>query len=199
MEKQLSFFTPTQEAKFSKDGKRRLHLYRIWNPDLKYLLYIGLNPSTANEEKNDPTICKLINFTANYGYGGFYIVNLFTTISPHPKVLHKDIDNIAENLKNIFSIIHDNYLKIEKVVFCWGNFETHGRDKVMKELFSNAYCFKKNSNGSPAHPLYLEKETELIKYFNDEKTSSNPKINRDNSLLDWHRGFNGMDPSEVHE
>ena len=58
-------------AKLDAERTHRYYLYRIWNKELPLLAFIGLNPSTAAEEKNDPTINKIINITNFNGYGGF--------------------------------------------------------------------------------------------------------------------------------
>lgn len=149
------------------DSKRihRYYLYRIWNKYLPQLAFIGLNPSTANEDRNDPTINKIINITHHNRYGGFYMFNLFTIISPDPKVLHKDVDDFEYNLSIIKNFTQ--HLKM-KIVFCWGNFETHGRDKIIQELFKDVYALKINRNGSPAHPLYLPSVTKLISYIDNQ-------------------------------
>ena len=148
-------------AKLDAERTHRYYLYRIWNKELPLLAFIGLNPSTAAEEKNDPTINKIINITNFNGYGGFYMFNLFTIVSPDPKVLHKLVDDFGYNLSIIKSITMQ--LKMN-IVFCWGNFETYGRDQIMKELFKDSYALGINKNGSPKHPLYLPTETKLIRY-----------------------------------
>lgn len=57
-------------ASFSECGKHRLYLWRIWDDSKPKLMFIGLNPSTANANNDDPTISK-IKAIANYnGYGG---------------------------------------------------------------------------------------------------------------------------------
>lgn len=146
-------------AKLSADRKHRFYLYRIWNKELPYIKYIGLNPSTANEKNDDATIRRLIKFSDQFGFGGFYMFNLFTIVSPDPVVLHKHVDDFNYNLDTIFE-----FGRGMEVVFCWGNFETYGRDKELIKLFPGAKTFGLNKNGSPKHPLYLKSDTKLIDF-----------------------------------
>jgi hypothetical protein len=149
-------------AVFSDDRKYRYALYRGWG-DIKEpkVMYIGLNPSTANEEKNDNTITKLIKISKYNGFGGMYMLNLFAIISAHPAILKTDPDPIGDN---------DGWLekiapKCEKIVFAWGNFkEAEQRAKEVIQMFEDPYCLFINKNGSPKHPLYCKDETEIIPY-----------------------------------
>ena len=68
-------------AEFSKDKKHRYYLSRKWS-EKKQVVYILLNPSTANHINNDPTINRLISISKNLGYVGFKVVNLYTFITP---------------------------------------------------------------------------------------------------------------------
>ncbi len=74
-------------AIFSDDRQYRYCLYRQWNEGKPMVMYIGLNPSTANENKNDNTITKLIKISDKNEFGGFYMLNLFAWISSKPEDL----------------------------------------------------------------------------------------------------------------
>ena len=62
----------------------RYVLWRIWDDRKPTLTFICLNPSTANELRNDPTVNKIMGFAGRWGYGGIYLVNLFATVSSDP-------------------------------------------------------------------------------------------------------------------
>jgi len=148
-------------ALFSENRKYRYCLWRIWDESLPKIMFIGLNPSTANEEQDDPTIRRVVRFASDWGYGGVYMLNLFTYVTAYPKELLK-CDNPL--------MLADHYLqlyakKVERIVFAWGSFtESADRAKQVKTMFPIAFCLGQNSNGSPKHPLYLLGSTELI-YF----------------------------------
>ena len=73
------------KAEFSLDGHFRYSLSRIWENKLPKVLFIMLNPSIANSKKNDPTIRKIISYSKSWGFGGLYVGNLYSHISPYPK------------------------------------------------------------------------------------------------------------------
>ena len=142
-----------------KTKKRSYQLWRIWDDNKPYLLYILLNPSFADSKNDDRTVSKLINFTKKFGYGGFYLGNLHSYVTPYPKILKDKI--IA---KDKFNISHLKIMKkkCEKVVFAWGNFGY--LPQWLEVMIENPMCFKKNKNGSPKHPLYLSYTTKLIPF-----------------------------------
>lgn len=148
-------------ALFSDDRKYRYALWRIWNPELRLIMFIGLNPSTANETKNDATIRRVIEFAKNWNYGGVYMCNLFAFVTPYPIELKRCGNAVMDN---------DAYLKYyatacNDILFGWGNFkEAQERAKIVSSWFPNALCLGKNKNGTPKHPLYLSSNTKPIKF-----------------------------------
>ena len=64
-------------AEFSPDRKYRYALWRIWDKSNPLIMFIGLNPSKANELKDDPTIRRVRRFAFDWGYGGVYMINYF--------------------------------------------------------------------------------------------------------------------------
>lgn len=141
-----------QGALFSDCRRYRYFLYRVWNKNKPVLLFIGLNPSTGNEHKDDPTILRVKRFASDWGYGGVYMMNLFAWISKKPAHLKTCADPIGNNDHHLSQI----GLIAKDVLFAWGAFkETEGRDKVIIKMFPKAICLGKNTNGSPKHPLFV--------------------------------------------
>lgn len=167
MKKPQTLFDPSllnsskRSAIFSEDRKYRYLLERNWQDTLKPIAFIGLNPSTANEEENDPTIRRVINFAKRWGYGGVRMYNLFAIVSSKPEILSTGVDLQGDN---------DHYLSqinitCRDVVFAWGNFkQATERSKVVTAMFPDAICLKKNKNGTPIHPLYVPGSTIPIKF-----------------------------------
>lgn len=148
----MTLFDNNTGAEFSKCGKYRYKLWRIWDESLPKAMCIGLNPSTANANKNDQTINYLVMMLSKLGYGGFYMMNLFAWISSKPADLLTCPDPLGENenkLQEVESICDD-------VIVCWGNFkQSQDRIKEVLPRYPNAKCFGKNKNGTPFHPLAL--------------------------------------------
>ena len=140
-------------AEFSDCGKYRYKLWRIWNPEMPIVQCIGLNPSTANANKNDQTINILRRNLNRLGYGGLYMTNLFAFISSNPNDLPDCEDPIKDNDIKL--------LEVSKIcngitIVCWGGFKQSGMADRIKEvlpMFPGALCFGKNADGTPLHPM----------------------------------------------
>jgi hypothetical protein len=148
-------------ANFDNDRRYRFALWRIWEYGKPMAMVIGLNPSTANEEKDDPTIRRLSSLLFNQGFGGMYMMNLFTYITAYPAELKKCSD---ANRMSIYwlGVVSK---KSSSVIFAWGSFkEAKEQASGVIKLFPDALCFGKNNDGSPKHPLYLKKDTQLINF-----------------------------------
>ena len=154
-------------AIFSDCRNYRYVLWRVWDEKRPTVLFIGLNPSAADEQYNDPTIRRCLDFAKSWGYGGFYITNLFA-------YRHKDPASLKK-AKNPRGIDNDHYIKkyaniCEKTVLIWGNHGTHqNRHLEVLDLLDEAWCLKINKTGHPAHPLYLKKGTSLIPFEENKK------------------------------
>jgi len=139
----------------------RYSLHRIWDYEKPLVMFVGLNPSTANENDDDPTIRRVRRFASDWGFGGFYMVNCFPMVTPKPEELQTV--NFDINLMKVKSVSE----KCSEVIFTWGNFKEvpeHSADEIMAGMFPNAKCLGKNANGSPKHPLYLKADTIRIPY-----------------------------------
>lgn len=144
----------TAGALFSEDRKHRYALWRTWNKRGKTVLVVGLNPSTANQDQNDPTISRLMQTLSALGYGGFTMANLFTVISPSPEILLDPEVKKDEELD--LGIIFGYSIGVDDVIFGWGTFdEAKERAQKLIDFYQNALCFGKNKDGSPWHPMAL--------------------------------------------
>jgi len=152
--------TIKKSAVFSKCRKYRYSLTRSWNSADGYVLFIGLNPSIADETIDDPTLTRCINFAKDWGYGGLIMVNLFAYMSTYPTDLKKVKLPIGNNNnKHILK----NHQKSQLTVAAWGNDGCFlKRDKEVLKIISNPMCLNINKSGQPAHPLYQKKNQELI-------------------------------------
>jgi hypothetical protein len=150
-----------KHAIFSECGKYRYVLSRIWNRNAPLVQCIGLNPSTANAEDDDPTIKSLTRILTNAGFGGFHMTNLFALISPYPEDLRSCPDPLKLNDTYLFPLM----LTVDTVIVCWGNFkQAEYRKKTVLKKINHAQCFGQNANGSPKHPLYLKSDTKIVTY-----------------------------------
>ena len=151
-----------KKAIISKDKIYRYKLSRTWDPTKPTILFIGLNPSIADENVDDPTITRCINFAKDWGYGTLLMANLFAFRSTYPKDIYLIDDPIGKD--------NDHYLlecvtQSDLIVACWGNNGTYmNREKVITELVPNLYCLQKNKNGTPHHPLRLPRNIDPVPF-----------------------------------
>lgn len=139
-------------AVFSPDSIYRYQLSRSWDIDKPKILFIMLNPSTADEFVEDPTIRRIVNYAKDWGYGSVYVGNLYAFRSTDPKGLNSVEDPIGpENITNIQVLIG----LVDKVVYAWGN--ERKEPEWLKKIVTNPYCIDISKKGIPKHPLYLKK------------------------------------------
>ena len=149
-----------KKANISKDKIYRYTLSRTWDSTKPTVLFIGLNPSIADENIDDPTVTRCINFAKDWGYGTLLMANLFAFRSTYPKEIYLIDDPIGKD--------NDHYIlecvkQSDLIIACWGNNGTYmDREKIIKELVPNLYCLQKNKNGTPHHPLRLSRDINPI-------------------------------------
>jgi hypothetical protein len=148
-------------AQFSDCRKYRYALWRTWEND-SHVTFIGLNPSTADETDDDPTIRRCINFAKSWGFGGIEMLNLFAFRATSPKEMMKCSEPIGSE-NNDFLKMYLN--KGGPNIACWGNYgEYLNREKEVIELLgkSNLSILGLTGKGQPKHPLYLKRNIEPI-------------------------------------
>ncbi len=146
--------TTTSTATFSPDRVHRYALWRTWDESKGIVMFIGLNPSTADEVKNDPTVTRCINYAKRWGYGGMIMSNIFAYRATDPKVMKAAKDPVgSENDKWLLKLANESIV----IMAVWGN---HGefmkRGKAVMDLFKDVelHCLVMNKTGHPKHPLY---------------------------------------------
>lgn len=147
-------------AVMSECGKYRYQLWRIWDESKPLLLWVMLNPSTADANENDATINKLIRITTKLGYGGFYVGNLYPYRATDPKELKRVGFEFASRTEN-WQHLRVMHSKCEKRILAHGNSPIEKPNITSNGEDRDWYCLGKiTKSGNPHHPLYM-KETDL--------------------------------------
>lgn len=140
-------------------------MWRVWGYPQHMCMFVGLNPSAADEINDDATLRRCIRFARRLGYGGIYIVNLFAWIARDPQDLKRALDPVGKENDAYISKIAE---RSETVVLAWG---VHGgfQGRALEVLGSGVlgtelYCLGRTKEGHPRHPLYLPAEVELMAY-----------------------------------
>ena len=126
-------------------------------PNGRVVVFLMLNPSTADETVNDPTISRCIAFSQAWGFDELTIVNTYALRSTDPKGLWKVADPVGpENDAAILAACE----RADLVVCAWGKNAKSDRIGQLRRLLmgqaSKLHALKLNNDGSPAHPLYLK-------------------------------------------
>ena len=144
--------------------KYRYALWRNWDLSKDKVMFIGLNPSTADHVDDDPTIRRCIGFAKSWGYGGLYMTNLFSYRTSSPDKL-RNIKNPIGNPDND-DWIKKLYNKSSIIIAAWGNASFNkNRKEEIRNLCSDMHCLKINKTGNPGHPLYQPGHLVPIKFI----------------------------------
>lgn len=151
-----------EAATFSPCRVYRYSLRRTWDSKLATVLFIGLNPSTADEASDDPTVRRCIGFAKRWGFGQLVLANLFAFRSTDPAALARVSDPIGPE--------NDHWLRrlrasAEAAVVAWGaNGSMLNRDASVLEMLGEVHCLGQTRSGAPRHPLYLASDTPLRRF-----------------------------------
>lgn len=154
------------EAYLSQDRLYRYWLLRVWNEALPVMAVIGVNPSTADETMDDATIRKDIGFASRLGFGGILKLNVAAFRSTDPKQCKAAYAPIGffNDASNLVAAVE--HFKATMVVAAWGKNGNHfpHECKRIVDAFPDLWCWGKNGDGTPRHPLMLPYTTQLERY-----------------------------------
>lgn len=154
-------------AVMSRCKRYRFELRRVWGPGNSLVMFVGLNPSTADQTTDDPTVRRWRGFAKAWGHDGMIVVNAHPLRSTDPRALKTHEyrgDEYAYNLKTIARLVAE----CDRVVCCWGaNLPREHERTLVKELRTAAHFhglelqhLGLTREGQPKHPLYLRGDTQ---------------------------------------
>ena len=148
-----------RSAGISRCKAYRYWLRRRWG-DGPEVVFIGLNPSTADDKTDDPTLRRIMGFSHKWGFSGVTVINLFAWRSQNPRELRKVEDPVGpRNNYWLKKLSHGT----EPVVAAWGNGGGfRGRNQFALATVAQLYCFGKTGQGHPRHPLYAPVNSPII-------------------------------------
>lgn len=148
-------------ATFSRDRQYRYRLWRYWDRSRPPLLMIMLNPSTADEQRNDPTVERCERRARANGFGGLLVGNIFALRSTDPKALYGHPSPVGRgNDAAILAMARE----AGQVVCAWGvhgALSARGR-RVASRLLGEGLALGVlglTRDGHPRHPLYMASAT----------------------------------------
>lgn len=154
-------------AVMSDCGKHRFGLSRVWDENLPIGAFLCANPSKADLIRHDVTVFKCGNLAANWGWGGFHVLNLYPYYSTDPAGVVRNAEADALNEAHVRKVLADAPL----VVIACGN----GHDERLAYLIrdmpkSKLYCLRRNVGGGFQHPSRIEPNdfSKPVLAFDDE-------------------------------
>lgn len=153
-------------ATLSPCKQYRYSLWRRWDKDLPVINFLMLNPSTADDLKNDATVERCERRATRLGYGSLIVTNLFAYRATYPVELKRVADPVGTG--NDDTILEA--AQSDAVVCAWG---CHGlmldrQAKVLSMLRATGlplHHLGMNSDGTPKHPLYIPYEQPLTEWI----------------------------------
>lgn len=156
-------------ANVSPCGRYRYWLERNWEKTPP-MVFVMLNPSTADADHDDPTIRRCVGFARREGAGGVIVVNLFGFRATDPRELSQATDPVGP--KNATAIGEALLVAavFEKPVICaWGSHKFANEQAKLIRCRSIDFnielaCLGQTKSGAPRHPLYIRRDQPLIAY-----------------------------------
>lgn len=161
-------------CQFSPCCKWRYTLWREWHEGElmpngilggiyrdRFLMVIGLNPSTADETQDDPTIRRCIGYAKRWGFGALCMTNLFAWRDTDPRKMRAAAEPVGKNNDYWIGQMASN---AGMILAAWGAHGTHlGRAAAVRRFIAQPiYCLAINADGSPKHPLYCRADLQPI-------------------------------------
>lgn len=145
------------EAVYSDCGAYRYSLTRIWEAPGKRVNFVMLNPSKADEMKNDPTVERCERRARLLGFGAFEVTNIFAWRDTDPHAMRRAAHPIGPLNDRVLA---DAAARADMVIAAWGVHGAHrGRGTEVQTLLQTGggalHHLGLSKAGHPRHPLYL--------------------------------------------
>lgn len=145
------------EAVYSDCERYRYMLTRVWDPNGKRALFIMLNPSTATEVQNDPTVERCERRARALGFGAFRVLNIFAWRDTDPRKMRKAADPVGP--ENDAAIV-ESCDWADQIICAWGTHGEHlARGPAVETLLRGTgkplFHLGLSKAGHPKHPLYI--------------------------------------------
>lgn len=154
-----------RRATISADNQYRYRLTRWWAASSP-LYFVMLNPSTADDRIDDPTIRRCMGFARREGCGGIVVVNLYALRATDPAELAKATDPFGpQNSDALSAILGEADVHDKPVVCAWGTKAGDGARRFLvmaTDSHARLACLGTTKEGHPRHPLYVRAGQPLV-------------------------------------
>ena len=144
-------------AEYSQCERYRYTLTRVWEPTGPRAVFVMLNPSTATEVQNDPTVERCERRARALGFGAFRVLNIFAYRATDPREMRRAADPIGPG--NDTAILA-GLPWADQVICAWGTHGAHlGRGAqvagMLRKAGARLHHLGLSKDGHPKHPLYI--------------------------------------------
>lgn len=144
-------------AVYSDCERYRYSLTRVWDPQGGRVTFVMLNPSTATEVQNDPTVERCERRARALGYGAFCVTNIFAWRDTDPRKMRAATDPVGPANDDAITQAVD---WSDRVIAAWGTHGAHlNRGPAVESLLRGTgrdlYHLGLSKAGHPKHPLYI--------------------------------------------
>ena len=144
-------------AVYSPCQTYRYTLTRVWNPAGPKALFVMLNPSTATEVQNDPTVERCERRARALGFGAFRVCNIFAFRATDPRVMRAQIAPVGPEND---TAIAESALWADRIICAWGTHGAHRArgpavERVLRGTGRRLYHLGLSKAGHPKHPLSI--------------------------------------------
>ena len=149
-------------ANYSDCDAYRYDLTRVWDDGGQKVLFLMLNPSTATEVQNDPTVERCERRARALGFGAFRVCNIFAFRATDPKVMRAAADPVGpDNDRTILQGLN----WADEIVAAWGAHGAHlergiAVEKLLRQQETPTKHLGLTKAGHPKHPLYISYQTQ---------------------------------------
>ena len=163
-------------AMFSHDRRYRYRLTRRIGDGEQAVMFLMLNPSKADEVRNDNTITKCVRFAEKWGFDVMHVVNLSPLMATSPAELLAGLPEPVEVRQRNMEVIEDTVAKSSRIVLAYGNHADNlakaegarGRvsrlTRLLRDSGHGLHCLGVTAKGHPRHPVRIAYDTALETY-----------------------------------
>ncbi|HHS89489.1 MAG TPA: DUF1643 domain-containing protein [Rhodobacteraceae bacterium] len=135
----------------------RYSLTRIWQPTGPRVLFVMLNPSTATEVQNDPTVERCERRARALGFGGFQVTNIFAWRDTDPRRMRAAADPVGPGND---AAIQEGAAWADQIIAAWGAHGAHldrgaQVEALLRDQGRPVRHLGLTKHGAPKHPLYI--------------------------------------------
>jgi hypothetical protein len=162
-------------AVFSRCGRYRYRLWRRWAEGQPCVVWLMLNPSTADALALDPTVTRCLRFAKRWGCGSMEVLNLYGLRSTDPAGLWVAEDPVGPETDAQIDDVLQAMLCSERLIVAWGAHAKPDRVAAVMSIIrarlhaSQVGCLGLTKRGQPRHPLYIRGDTQPVELVNDSR------------------------------